>query len=121
MLVPVAVSKELKQTDTQADRIALYVLDNCSNRNYKPQMESHQQHLALYMKRHLHSATVMMDLTSCHTECTHLTLITARSLLLNDNDIMLHLSRCSWMAASSVKRHNPSSSRRILTSRPPSN
>ena len=27
MLVPVAVSEEIKQTDTQTDRIALYILD----------------------------------------------------------------------------------------------
>ena len=33
----------------------------------------------------------------------------------------LHLSRRSWTAASSVKQHKPSSSRRALTSRLPSN
>ena len=47
---------------------------NISNFNYKPQIESQQQHLALYMKRHLGSAAIIIEVTSRHTECTHFNL-----------------------------------------------
>ena len=36
MLVPVAVLEELKQTDTQTDKIALYILDQ---RRFKNKIE----------------------------------------------------------------------------------
>ena len=44
---------------------------NLSNFNYKPQLESRQQHLALYMDRHLRSVAIMIEVTSRHMECTH--------------------------------------------------
>ena len=44
---------------------------NVSNFNYKPQVESRQQYLALYMERHLCSVAIMIEVTSRHTECTH--------------------------------------------------
>ena len=47
---------------------------NLSNFNYKQQVESRQQHLALYMDRHLHSLAIMIEVTSRHTECTHFNL-----------------------------------------------
>ena len=44
----------------------------CSNLNYyKPQTESHQQHLALYMDRHLSLVAIMIEVTSRHMKCTH--------------------------------------------------
>ena len=36
---------------------------NLSNFNYKPQAESRQQHLALYMDRHLRSVAIMIEVT----------------------------------------------------------
>ena len=44
---------------------------NLSNFNYKPQVESRQQHLDLYMDRHLRSVAIMTEVTSRHMECTH--------------------------------------------------
>ena len=44
---------------------------NHSNFNYKPQVESRQQHLALCMDRHLRSVAIMIEVTSRHLECTH--------------------------------------------------
>ena len=41
----------------------------CSN--YKPQTEGYQQHLALYMDRHLRSVAIMIEVTSRYMECTH--------------------------------------------------
>ena len=55
--------------------IRLYFLVGCSNLtnfNYKPQVESRQQHLALCMDRHLRSVAIMIEVTSRHTECTPL-------------------------------------------------
>ena len=46
----------------------------CSNLNYKPQAESRQQHLVLYMDRHLRSTAVMIEVTGRHMECTHFNL-----------------------------------------------
>ena len=43
----------------------------CSKFNCKPQAESHQQHLALYMDRHLRSVVTMKEATSRHMQCTH--------------------------------------------------
>ena len=47
---------------------------NLSNFNYKPQKESCQQHLALYMDRHLRSVAIMIEVTSWHMKCTHFNL-----------------------------------------------
>ena len=47
---------------------------NCSNLNYKPQTECRQQHLALYMDRHLRYVAIMIEVTSRHMECTHFNL-----------------------------------------------
>ena len=44
---------------------------NLSNFNSKPQTESRQQHLGLYMDRHLYLVTIMIEVTSRHMECTH--------------------------------------------------
>ena len=41
---------------------------------YKLQAESRQQHLALYMDRHLRSVAIMIEVTSHHMECTHFNL-----------------------------------------------
>ena len=54
----------------------------CSNFNYKPQTESHQQHLALHMDRHLHSVAIMI-VTSRHMECTHFNLNNSQMLRYN--------------------------------------
>ena len=35
--------------------------------NYKPQTDSHHQHLALYMDRHQCSVAIMIEVTSCRT------------------------------------------------------
>ena len=43
----------------------------CSNLNYKPQVESRQQHLAFYTERHLCSVAIMIEVTSRHLECIH--------------------------------------------------
>ena len=44
----------------------------CSNFiNYKPQADSRQQHLALYMNRHLSLVAIMIKVTNRHTKCTH--------------------------------------------------
>ena len=43
----------------------------CSNLNYKPQTESHQQQSVLYMKRYLLSVVIMIEVTSRHMECAH--------------------------------------------------
>ena len=48
----------------------------CSNFNYIPQIEGHQQHLDLYME-HPHRSVglaIMIEVTSCHMECTHFNL-----------------------------------------------
>ena len=47
---------------------------NVSNINYKSQVESQQQHLALYTERHLRSVAIMIEVTSRHMECTHFNL-----------------------------------------------
>ena len=44
---------------------------NLSNFYYKPQIESRQQHLALYMDRRLHALALMVEVTSRHMEYTH--------------------------------------------------
>ena len=47
---------------------------NLSNFNYKSQVESRPQHMALYMDRHLRSLAIVIEVTSHHTECTHFNL-----------------------------------------------
>ena len=47
---------------------------NLSNFNYKLQVGSDRQHLALYMDRHLRLIAIMIEVTSRHTECTHFNL-----------------------------------------------
>ena len=47
---------------------------NLSNFNYKLQVGSDRQHLALYMDRHLRSIAIMIEVASRHTECTHFNL-----------------------------------------------
>ena len=47
---------------------------NHSNFNYKQQVESRQQHLALYMDCHLRSVAITIEVTSRHTEYTHFNL-----------------------------------------------
>ena len=46
-----------------------------NNFNYKPQVESRQQHLALYMDRHLRSVVIMLEVTSRYTKCSHFNLV----------------------------------------------
>ena len=100
----------------------------CSNFNYKPQTESRQQHLVLYMHRHLHSVDIMIEVTSRHTKFTHFILefsqmpAVARQWVTPTKKLhLLYIYICSCTAVSSVKQHKPSSSCRALTSRPPSN
>ena len=47
------------------------MFNSLSNFNYKPHTESHQQHLDLFIERHLRSVAIMIELTSRHTECTY--------------------------------------------------
>ena len=47
---------------------------NLNNFNYKSQAESPQQHLALYMDRHLRSVAMEIEVTSHLMECTHFNL-----------------------------------------------
>ena len=56
--------------------VPLHVL--CSNFNYKPQADSRQQHLALYMECHLLEVTVMVEVTCRQMECTHFNLDNSR-------------------------------------------
>ena len=42
-----------------------------SNFNYKPQTESQQQHLAIYMDRQKRSVAIMIEVTGRHVDCTH--------------------------------------------------
>ena len=44
---------------------------NLNNLNYKPQAESRQQHLALYIDRLLRSVTILTEVASRQMECTH--------------------------------------------------
>ena len=44
---------------------------NLGNFNYKPQVESHQQHLALYRDRLLPMIPIMIEVANRHMECTH--------------------------------------------------
>ena len=44
---------------------------NPSNFNNKPQVESWQQHFALYMDRHRLSVAFKIEVTRYHTECTY--------------------------------------------------
>ena len=44
----------------------------------QPLTESHQQHLALYMDRHLRSIAIMIEVTSRHVEYTHFDLDCSR-------------------------------------------
>ena len=37
-------------------------------------MESHQEHMDLYMDRHLRSVYITIEMTSRHMECTHVNL-----------------------------------------------
>ena len=96
---------------------------NLSNFNYKPQIESHQQHVASYMECHLHSVAIMTEMTSRHMECTHFNLdysqISAVARQWSPSE-EASSSPCSWTAASLVKQHKSSSSRRAQTSKPPS-
>ena len=50
----------------------LRLYTNLSNFNCKPQVESRQQHLALYMDRRLRSVAILIEVTSRRMECTHL-------------------------------------------------
>ena len=43
---------------------------NLSNLNCKPQIESRQQQLALYIDRNIRLVAIMIDVTSRHLECT---------------------------------------------------
>ena len=75
------------------------------------------------MERHLRSKAIMIEVTNCDMKCSDLTSITVGCMPLRyngDPGKKLHLPRCSWTAASSVKQQEPSSSRRPLTPRPPS-
>ena len=97
---------------------------NLSNFNYKPQTQSRQQRLVLYMDHHLRSVAIMIEVTSHHTEYIHCNLDYSRMPAASRQWWPCEETtspRCSWTAASSVKQHKPSSSRRTLTSRPPSN
>ena len=42
-----------------------------NNFNYKPQVKSRQQHVALNMDRHLRSVAIMTEVINRHTEYTH--------------------------------------------------
>ena len=54
--------------------VCICMCSNLSNFNHKPQVESRQQHLALYMDRQLRLAAIVIEVTSRHTECTHFNL-----------------------------------------------
>ena len=47
---------------------------NFNNFNYKPQAESQQQHLGLYVDHHQLSVAIMIEVTSRHLECTYFNL-----------------------------------------------
>ena len=42
-----------------------------SNFNYKPQTESHQQHLGLYMDRYLCALAIVIEVTGRRMKCSH--------------------------------------------------
>ena len=47
---------------------------NLSNFNYKLQVESRQQHQALYIDSHLRLVGMIIEVTSRHMECTYFNL-----------------------------------------------
>ena len=49
--------------------------NNLINFNYKPQTESQQKHLVLYIDRHLRPVAIMIEVTSRHMECTDFNLV----------------------------------------------
>ena len=105
--------------------LVLYLLCLCSNLNnfkYKPQVESRQQHLALYTERHLRSVAIMIEVTS--RSALILIWTTVRCLPVRHNrdpdEMKLHFLPYNWTTASSVMKHKSLSSRRAPTSRPPS-
>ena len=55
-------------------RLYKWLRRTLSNFNYKPQVESRRQHLALYMDRHLHSVAIKIEVTSHRIERTHFNL-----------------------------------------------
>ena len=55
---------------------------NLSNFNYKPQAESRQQHLALYVDCYLRSVAIRIEVTSRHIKCTYFDLDYSRMLAL---------------------------------------
>ena len=118
-------SNELYSVSIKLWRKTFNVCCWCSNFNYKPQVESRQQHFALYTDGHLCSVAIVREVTSRHKKCTHFNLdyrqMSCRSTTMVTPTKKLHLARCSWTAASSVKQPKPSTSRRALTSRPPFN
>ena len=101
----------------------LCLCSNLNNFNYKPQVESRQQHLAIYTERHLRLVAIMIEATS--RSALILVWTTVRCLPVRHNrdpdEIKLHLLRYNWTTASSVMKHKSLSSRRDLTSKPPSN
>ena len=93
-----------------------YLQHYCSNLSNKPQAESRQQHLALYMDHHIHSVAVMIEVTSRHMECTYFNLDYSRKpavAKMVTPTKKLHFLKCSWTAASSVKQHKPSLSPKV--------
>ena len=67
-------------------------------------------------------ATLMIEVTSRHMECTLLTPDYSQMPVVAlqwSTAKELHLSRCSWTAAPSIKQQKPSLSRRAQTSRTP--
>ena len=71
---------------------------NLSNFNYKPQTESQQQHLALYMDRNQCSVATMIEVTSRHMKCTHFnTWITAVSKSTRKNNWRFASLNCEFV------------------------
>ena len=86
------------------------------------------------MDRHRRSIAIMIEVTNRHLECTHFNLDYSRMPVIqvkmvtptltryngHPDMIKLHLLQCNRTAASSIKQHKLSSSRRAQTSRTPS-
>ena len=61
----------MAQWPSLAAPLSIGYCSNPSNFNCKPQVESRQQHLALYVDCHLCPLAIMIEVTTRHTECTH--------------------------------------------------
>ena len=90
---------------------------NLSNFNYKPQVESRQQHLALYTEPHLRTVAIMTEVTSHHMEYTHFypdySWITVLLTILKssrEQGVLSsgHCSRCSIVCVSVPQLHEGS-------------